>query len=388
MISDGLERAGQIPMANRIKSDCLRLIDEGGFAEYYDPNTAEGCGGDAFTWTLPGVDAITGEAMPSIRGFSPREMIALFDDPIVDDWPEVAARFRTISPGKIKVTVLDDGNLHHFTADGHDLGDLKYVDSEGHGVDVCPVTVWENISDVDGRGYGEIEPIISVLRRLDQTKNDRLVVQQYASYVVKTISGIDIPEGEAKKAHIKLSAKKMLTSDSTEAKFGSLPASPLEPFNQSYEADLRDLSAVTQLPPHTFLGALVNLSAEALAAASAGEAAKRDERQHSYGESAERNLRLAAAIAGNTDAAADYESRVIWKDTTIRSLAQVADALGKLANGLGFPPQLLWNRIPNVTQQEIAEALDLIKEQDVVTRALAEMAAGQTSPEAPIPEAA
>ena len=51
MISDGLERAGEIDMANRIMVDCLRLIDISGFAEYYDPNTGEGCGGDAFTWT-------------------------------------------------------------------------------------------------------------------------------------------------------------------------------------------------------------------------------------------------------------------------------------------------------------------------------------------------
>jgi len=38
-------------MAQRIRSDCLRLIRKGGFAEYYDPITAEPCGGGEFTWT-------------------------------------------------------------------------------------------------------------------------------------------------------------------------------------------------------------------------------------------------------------------------------------------------------------------------------------------------
>lgn len=51
MIADGLERAGQIEMAERIMTDCLRLIETSGFAEYYDPITAEGCGGGSFTWT-------------------------------------------------------------------------------------------------------------------------------------------------------------------------------------------------------------------------------------------------------------------------------------------------------------------------------------------------
>lgn len=51
MISDGLEIAGQPTMAHRINRDCLRLIEQSGFAEYYGPINAEPCGGDSFTWT-------------------------------------------------------------------------------------------------------------------------------------------------------------------------------------------------------------------------------------------------------------------------------------------------------------------------------------------------
>ncbi|MCR8724999.1 amylo-alpha-1,6-glucosidase [Frigidibacter sp. ROC022] len=51
MIADGLEQAGQVELAGRIKADSLRLIRQSGFAEYYDPNTAEPCGGGQFTWT-------------------------------------------------------------------------------------------------------------------------------------------------------------------------------------------------------------------------------------------------------------------------------------------------------------------------------------------------
>ena len=51
MIADGLERAGHQDMAEHIRTDSLRLIKESGFAEYYDPNTAEPCGGAWFTWT-------------------------------------------------------------------------------------------------------------------------------------------------------------------------------------------------------------------------------------------------------------------------------------------------------------------------------------------------
>ncbi|WP_372571609.1 amylo-alpha-1,6-glucosidase [Ruegeria jejuensis] len=51
MIADGLYNASQVAMADRIRQDCLRLIHESGFAEYYDPTTGAPCGGTQFTWT-------------------------------------------------------------------------------------------------------------------------------------------------------------------------------------------------------------------------------------------------------------------------------------------------------------------------------------------------
>ena len=51
MIADGLSRAGETGLAARIERDSLRLIETGGFAEYYDPKTGTACGGDQFTWT-------------------------------------------------------------------------------------------------------------------------------------------------------------------------------------------------------------------------------------------------------------------------------------------------------------------------------------------------
>ncbi len=51
MIANGLDRAGQTEVADRIRSDSVKLIRKSGFAEYYDPLTAEPCGGGQFTWT-------------------------------------------------------------------------------------------------------------------------------------------------------------------------------------------------------------------------------------------------------------------------------------------------------------------------------------------------
>ena len=51
MISNGMCQAGLHDIAKNIEIDSLKLIQSGGFAEYYNPITGAPCGGDQFTWT-------------------------------------------------------------------------------------------------------------------------------------------------------------------------------------------------------------------------------------------------------------------------------------------------------------------------------------------------
>jgi len=51
LIVDGLLAAGERETAELIIRSSLELIEQSGFAEYYDPVTGEPCGGGRFTWT-------------------------------------------------------------------------------------------------------------------------------------------------------------------------------------------------------------------------------------------------------------------------------------------------------------------------------------------------
>jgi glycogen debranching enzyme len=51
MIADGLRRAGETALADRIVAHSLELIEQSGFAEYYDPRDGAPLGGGRFTWT-------------------------------------------------------------------------------------------------------------------------------------------------------------------------------------------------------------------------------------------------------------------------------------------------------------------------------------------------
>jgi len=321
--------------------------------------------GLAYGVSLPGV-TLTGEAMPTLRGVSPREMIALYEDPAADEWPAVALQIRKVSTG-YRLTVFDDELVHHLFV--KDLDDKPvYGDPSAHNSGVVPVVRYANRLDLEGRSTGEVEPFIPLLGRIDQTVFDRLVVQRFASWVVRTIAGMDLSktsqESGATVANLllRLQAQDILTAEDPETKFGSLPATPLDGFIRGEERDLTDLAAVSQTPAFELLGSTDNLSADALAALKDGQNSKSDEMKHVFGESHEQLIRLAEHQAGHTDGAGDFMAEVRWADTSIRSLSQAVDALGKMASMLGFPPELLWSKVPGFTKQDVDEATKRVEE--------------------------
>lgn len=319
--------------------------------------------GSAYGTVLPGT-TLGGEAMPQMRGVSPREMLAVYDDPAWDDWPVFALRVRAVAGG-YDLTLFDDLYAHRLRSD--DLESRpRYLGATQHNAGVTPVVRYANRLDLEGRLTGEVEPFIPLLGRIDQTVFDRLVVQRFGAWIVRTIAGMSVTESaeaagiSVETAKMRLRVEDFLTAEDPDTKFGSLPATPLAGYIQAREADLHDLAAVSQTPAFEILGQMANLSAEALAAAKSSQTAKSDERKHTLGEAAEQHIRLACHMAGKADAAADFLAQVRWADTSIRSLSQAADAYSKMVEGLRLPPEILWSKIPGLTQQDIDEAKQII----------------------------
>jgi alpha,alpha-trehalase len=51
LIEAGLREAGEIALADRVRTSSLALFEQSGFHEYYDPLTGAGLGGTTFSWT-------------------------------------------------------------------------------------------------------------------------------------------------------------------------------------------------------------------------------------------------------------------------------------------------------------------------------------------------
>jgi hypothetical protein len=341
--------------------------------------------GSSYATVLPG-QTFTGQNMPVIRGVSPREMMAFYTDPANDDWPVYALRVNTMLDGNTRLRLYDAESIYDLTTTMN--GPTMVVQT--HGIGVCPVVRYVNLIDLEGRTDGEVEPFIPTAGRIDQTTFDRLIVQRFSSWVVRTIAGMSLTEtidstGETPQAaKMRLRVEDMLVAEDPDTKFGSLPASDLAGFIAAREADIRDLAAVSQTPAHEMLGQMANLSAEALAAARASATAKISERKITLGESHEQMLRLAAHVNGDAAGAVDYNAQVRWRDTEIRSLAQAADALGKLSQMLSVPVEMLWEKIPGWTDTDVERAKVLVQQDGGIAALLRELVtSSQATPTPP-----
>jgi len=325
--------------------------------------------GYTFATVLPGVD-FTGEDMPVIRGVSPRKMIALYEDPASDDWPKYAMERLDSDKGEERYRVFDESDVYTVVLKTVKPDDgkpnFKIEKRETHGANVCPVVRYCNELDLDGRTPGEVEPHIALAARINKTSYDRLLTQHFNSWKIRWIAGMAEPDTDenAARAKLKLQQSDFLIAGDADTKFGSFPETGLTGFIDAHEADVEALAAVTQTPTHELTGKMVNLSAEALAAARASQSQKVDERKRAFGGAHTQALRLASFLDGDDEHAKDITGRVTWQDTSIRSMAQAVDALGKAATMLHVPDQALWSRIPGVEKSDVAEWERLRKMQD------------------------
>lgn len=340
--------------------------------------------GLAYVVVLPGKSWL-GDRMPVIRGLDPSQMVAVYEDPAWDDWPVYALRAEPARVGQstgYKLRLYDATNVHHLVVSSSGDG-FKHVTTEEHDVGVCPVVRFTNHLDLRGRASGDVEPIIPVLGRIDQTVFDRLVVQRFASWKVRTIAGMAKPEvdADAEAERLRLKVEDLLIAEDPDTKFGTLDETSLSGFIEAHDADVRALAALSQSPAHELVGQMANLSAEALAAAEASLTRRVTRVKHPLGEAWEQTLRLGAKIMGDTDAARDVASQMHWRDMESRSLAQAADALGKLATMLGVPVELLWEKIPGWTTTDVDRAKQLVEQGGGLEELMRQLAGGQESPE-------
>jgi len=326
--------------------------------------------GAAYTVVMPG------NPSPVITPFSPRRMTALYADPVNDEWPIFAVEDRlenTVKGQQRVVRVYDEAARYTMVAkpDGSQLQMGPQGGVMQHDMGVCPVVRYTNTDDLDGDGVvGEVEPLIHTQDQLNMTTFNLLMAQQYAAFRQRWVTGMAPPQ-DANGSPIEPFRSRvdgMFVGEDPDIKFGEFDQTDLKGYLDSRESTIRHIATISQVPPYHLLGQMVNLSAEALAAARDGLDRKTDERESLCGEGHEQTLRLVGLASGDKDAWEDTAAQVVWRDTSARSLAQTVDALGKLVTMLGVPPQELWERVPGVTQTDVERWKTTAAEGDAMQR--------------------
>lgn len=317
--------------------------------------------GIAYTVVLPG--EVDGESMPVITPKSPRRLTAFYADPVEDEWPMYAidVTVLNVAPGKkqCQVRLYDDGFRYTLIGDAKPGAKLRLAPQDGveeHGLGVCPVVRYRDGDDLDGDECvrGEVEPLFDVQDQLNSTTFGRMMAEEYSAFRQRWATGMVVEDENGNpKAPFQAMVDKLWVAEDSDTKFGEFSQTDLSGYLGSAEATIKNMATMSQTPPHHLLGAMVNLSAEALNAARDGLNSKIAERKSVFGEAHEQTLRLAAHAAGDETGWDDMSAQVVWRDTESRSLAQTVDALGKLTQMLGVPPEVLWERIPGVTETDV-----------------------------------
>lgn len=206
------------------------------------------------------------------------------------------------------------------------------------GIGRCPVVPFINRPDYNPMGFGEFEDVIDIQDRINSTILDRMVISRMQAYRQRWMKGAKVTDEEGNVLPpFDPGADLLWVVEDKDAQFGEFEPTDIRPLLDATKADVNDLAAITRTPPHYLLGAMVNISGDALTAAETGLVSKVKDRTTGWGESWEDVDRIAGLYMGLEP---DPASTLIWADPQYRSIAEMADAAVK-QQAVGVPWAML-----------------------------------------------
>jgi hypothetical protein len=181
-------------------------------------------------------------------------------------------------------------------------------------------------------GFAEHEDVISIQNRINLSLINLIAAMKYGAFRQRWAAGLIVDEDPVTGQKIQpfqLDIRKLWTTEDHETKFGEFAATDLVPYVRAVEAAVQDLAAISRTPPHYLIGAVVNVSGDALKAAETGLVAKVRDRQRNFGDSWEEVMRMAFRVLGDEQRATAYDAETLWRDPESRSISELADAAVK-----------------------------------------------------------
>ncbi|MDH6625716.1 hypothetical protein M2271_003527 [Streptomyces sp. LBL] len=245
------------------------------------------------------------------------------------------------------------------SGDGERPNDLKLV----------PLIPFINRRNRRPEGFAEHEDVLSIQNRINLAIINLIAAMKYGAFRQRWAAGLEVDEDPVTGKPIQpyqLDIRKLWTTDDPDVRFGEFAATDLVPYVRTVESAVQDLAAISRTPPHYLIGAVVNVSGDALKAAETGLISKVRDRQRNFGESWEATMRLAFRVLGDEERATAYTAETVWRDPESRSISELADAAVKKASAgvpwrqrmedMGYTPA-------EISRMEVDRAADAINAQ-------------------------
>lgn len=244
-----------------------------------------------------------------------------------------------------------------------------------------PVVRFANRADLAGCSYGEFEPHLAVLDRINYEILQRLEIATMQAFRQRGIQGV--PDKDA-------TGNPIDYTDVFSADPGALWLLPetakiwesgqvdLSGIRDSIRHDVQDLAAVTRTPLFYLTPDSANGSAEGASLAREGLVFKTTDRLVQAGESWEQVMSLAFMLAGDMERAQRTDMEIIWSSPERFSLAERYDAAVK-AQAAGVP----WETIMQEVLQYSPQQIERMQEQRVADALLNPLDVAPPGPSSP-----
>lgn len=318
----------------------------------------------AYAYRVSYAVVMPGDPEPTIRGVSPRSGTAIYgEDP---DWPMWA--LERPDPRQNLWKLFDDKAVYYVQYDPSGSKSAEFIEAREHGLGVVPWVRYLDEHDLDDEDEvepaddrelriptgGQVAPLMPLQDQIDLTTFGLQIAQHYTGFRQRYIIGW-VGESEAQTLKVGASRVVALKSEEPEGdkdiKVGDFAQTELRGFIESRESSLRHTATLSQTPVYEVVAGMANPpSAEALVALDMSRDRKVGERHMSFGESHEQTFSLVARAKGISISSG---AEVKWRDTSARAFTTAVEGLAVVAEKLQVPVQELWERIPDVTRQEL-----------------------------------
>lgn len=307
---------------------------------------------------------------PRINVLSSVNTVALFDNPVSDEFPAVVYEFISEPTEEKSGRALGWDAVAKYDLRTNGKGEWEVYDTIPHSLGVTPIVRFACFLDSEGRVSGLVEHLIEPQDRINQSTLDLLTSQAYTGSQVYTASGvsgepifdedgnsvIDENTGEQAVRPLQISSRRILTSPDKDAKFSSLSAGDLRSLMESLSNALSTFAMQGQMSPYIFQqGGFDNLSTDSLAAIDKQFFRLIEMLHDQWGENWSSVMRLFSLIRGDEAGANAFDSETRWTDYSIRTFSGVADGLAKMVEALEIPKRGAWQMIPGVSSSMLQQ---------------------------------